>query len=68
MKVALKPMVRLALTFAIVWFYSALLTPLDAWVRFPAIVVLAIPTWLVVSRMLFTDDDRSPFQFRRDTE
>jgi len=68
MKVALKPMIRLALTFAIVWFYSALLTPLDAWVRFLAIVVLAIPTWLVVSRALFTDDDWSPFQFRRDTE
>ncbi|MFH5800778.1 hypothetical protein [Haladaptatus sp. CMAA 1911] len=68
MKVALKPMIRLVLTFAIVWFYSALLTPLDSGVRFLAIVVLAIPTWLVVSRALFTDDDRSPFRFRRDTE
>ncbi|EFW91466.1 hypothetical protein ZOD2009_13901 [Haladaptatus paucihalophilus DX253] len=68
MNVALKPLIRLAITFAIVWFYSALLTPLDAGLRFIAIVVLAIPTWLVVSRALFADDDWSPFRFRRDAK
>ena len=65
MKVALKPLIRLALTFAIVWFYSVLLAPLDAEIRFLAIVVLAIPTWLVVSRSLFSEGDWSPFRFRR---
>lgn len=53
MNVAVKPMLRIALTFAIVWFYSALLPPLSPLVRMLVLILLAIPTWVVLSRLLF---------------
>lgn len=54
MRPAIKPLVRLALTFAIVWFYHALLSGfLSGWVLVVAVISLAIPTWLLVSRALF---------------
>jgi hypothetical protein len=56
--VSVKPLVRLGLTFAIVWFYHALLGSfLAGWPRTLAVVALAVPTWIVVSRMLFPADD-----------
>ena len=57
---AVKPLVRIALAFAIVWVYDAVTTGLVAgWQQVAIIVLLAIPTWVVVSRVVFTtgDDD-----------
>lgn len=57
MRPALKPLLRLLLTFAIVWFYDALLaSSLAGWGRVVAVVVLAIPTWVVVARFVFPPD------------
>jgi hypothetical protein len=54
MGLALKPVARLALTFVVVWFYHGLTAPLlDDALQVLAVVVLAIPTWLLVSRVLF---------------
>ncbi|ELZ65653.1 hypothetical protein C457_15977 [Haloferax prahovense DSM 18310] len=53
MSIAVKPMLRIVLTFAIVWFYRGLLPPLSPVVSTVALVVLAVPTWVVVSRLLF---------------
>jgi len=55
--VALKPLVRLALTFAIVWFYNGLTAAyLSGYVRLFAVIALSVPTWLVVGRLLFPKD------------
>ncbi|WP_435152516.1 hypothetical protein [Haladaptatus sp. DFWS20] len=61
MSLALKPLLRLGLTFAIVWFYLGLTGAwFDGWVRVLVTIVLGIPTWLVVSRALFPVDDSEP--------
>ncbi|WP_458209248.1 hypothetical protein [Haladaptatus sp. NG-SE-30] len=58
MSFALKPLIRLAITFALVWFYLGLTSGfLDGWVQVLVTVTLAIPTWLVISRALFPADD-----------
>lgn len=54
MRPAIKPLIRLTLTFAIVWFYFALTASFVTGAGHVAVVIgLSIPTWLVVSRMLF---------------
>lgn len=51
---ALKPLARIAITFAIVWFYQGLTTGyLDGLPQVAVVVLLAIPTWIVVGRVLF---------------
>ncbi len=62
MRIALAPIARLLVTFAIVWFYHALTTPFvpSGWPQTVVIVVLAIPTWLLVGRYLFPADGDSP--------
>jgi hypothetical protein len=63
--VALEPIIRILVTFAIVWFYHALTTPFvpSGLVQFAVVVVLAIPTWIVVSRTLLPKDGTSmPWQ------
>lgn len=56
MQVAFKPLLRIVITFALVWFYHALATPyVGGWPRVAVVVVLAVPTWVVVSRVLFGD-------------
>lgn len=46
------------MTFAIVWFYHSLTSAyLSGGLQIAAVVVLAIPTWLVLSRTLFPRDD-----------
>ncbi|WP_266075766.1 hypothetical protein [Haladaptatus caseinilyticus] len=58
MSLALKPLLRLGLTFAIVWFYLGLTgTWFDGWPRVLVTIALGIPTWLVVSRALFPASD-----------
>lgn len=55
---ALKPLVRIGLTFAVVWFYHALTASfLSGWSRTAVVVLLAIPTWVVLVRLLFPADD-----------
>lgn len=63
---ALTPIARLLLTFAIVWFYHALTAPFvpAGWVHIAVVVALGIPTWLVVSRYLFPADGDSPLPGR----
>lgn len=54
---ALKPLVRIALTFAIVWFYHALTTGLLAGVvQVVVVILLAVPTWVLLGRVLFPQD------------
>lgn len=54
---ALKPLIRLALTFAIVWFYQGLTTGfVDGIVQVLVVAALAIPTYIVVARSLFPRD------------
>lgn len=54
MRPAIKPLMRLILTFAIVWFYFVLTASFVTGVIHVTVVIgLSIPTWLVVSRMLF---------------
>lgn len=62
MRIALAPIARLLVTFAIVWFYYALTTPFvpSGWLQTVVIVVLAIPTWVLVGRLLFPADGGSP--------
>ncbi|MFB6127901.1 MAG: hypothetical protein ABEJ79_11490 [Halolamina sp.] len=57
---ALKPLVRIALTFAVVWFYHALTTGLvGGTLQVVVVVALAVPTWVVLGRVLFpADGDR----------
>ena len=59
---AVKPLVRIALVFAIVWVYDAVTTGLVAgWQQVAVVVLLAIPTWVIVSRVVFaTGDDDWP--------
>jgi hypothetical protein len=59
---AVTPILRLLLTFAIVWFYHALTTPFvpSGWVHTAVVIALGIPTWLLVSRFLFPVDGGSP--------
>jgi hypothetical protein len=61
-RLALAPILRLLITFAIVWFYHALTAPFvpSGWPRVGVVVALAIPTWLVVSRYLFPAEGGSP--------
>jgi len=67
MRPAIKPLVRLGLTLAIVWFYNGLLAAyLSGWPRVAAVVVLAVPTWLVVARAVFPVEDEPLLGFRRD--
>lgn len=55
------PVLRLAFTFAIVWFYVALTAGFVSGVAQAAVVVaLAVPTWLVLSRLLFPADGTGP--------
>ncbi|MFB6219859.1 MAG: hypothetical protein ABEH90_00345 [Halolamina sp.] len=63
MRIALAPIARLLITFAIVWFYHALTTPFvpSGWVQVAVVVVLGIPTWILVGRNLFPADGDSPF-------
>ena len=62
---ALKPLARIAITFAIVWFYQGLTTAyFDGLVQVVVVVLLAVPTWIVVGRALFParrDDGGSLF-------
>jgi hypothetical protein len=52
--VALKPLVRLALTFAIVWFYNGLTAAyLSGYAQLFAVIALSVPTWILVGRLLF---------------
>ncbi|WP_458188452.1 hypothetical protein [Haladaptatus sp. NG-WS-4] len=61
MTFALKPILRLAITFALVWFYLGLTSGfVDGWVQVVLTVALAIPSWLVVSRALFPVDGPDP--------
>ena len=62
MRLALTPILRLLVTFAIVWFYHALTTPFvpSGWVQIAVVIALGIPTWLVVGRFLFPADGGSP--------
>ncbi|KAB1187487.1 hypothetical protein Hfx1149_05355 [Haloferax sp. CBA1149] len=53
MNIAVKPMLRIALTFAIVWFYRGLLPPLSPLVSTLVLIALGIPTWILLSRFLF---------------
>ncbi len=54
---ALKPLIRIALTFAIVWFYFALTTGLvGGLLQVVVVVLLSIPTWVVLGRILFPTD------------
>ena len=59
---ALKPLIRIALTFAVVWFYHALTTGVVGGpLQVVAVVALAVPTWVALGRALFpADDDRGP--------
>jgi hypothetical protein len=58
MSVALKPLLCLGLTFAIVWFYLSLTGAwFDGWLHVLVTIALGVPTWLVVSRTLFPVDD-----------
>lgn len=58
MNIAFEPIVRIFVTFAIVWFYHALTVPFvpSGLVHFGIVVLLAIPTWVVVSRTLLPVD------------
>ena len=54
---ALKPLARIALTFAIVWFYQGLTSAyLDGALQVAVVILLAIPTWIVVGRAVFPAD------------
>jgi hypothetical protein len=67
MRPAIKPLVRLGLTLVVVWFYDALLSAyLSGWPRVAAVVLLAIPTWLVIARAVFPADDGGPLEHRRE--
>jgi len=59
---AITPILRLLLTFAIAWFYHALTAPFvpSGVVHIVVVVALGIPTWLLVGRYLFPVDGRSP--------
>lgn len=63
---ALKPLVRIALTFAIVWFYQGLTSSfVSGWAQLLVVIVLAIPTWIVVTRALFPSEGDGLFdEFR----
>ena len=66
MHTAIKPLVRLGLTLAIVWFYNGLLAGfLSGWPRVAVVVLLAIPTWVVVARAVFPADSDGPLSSRR---
>lgn len=67
MRPALEPVVRLALTFGIVWFYVGLTEGVATGLLQAAlVVVLAVPTWIAVSRLVFpADGDRSVLPGRR---
>lgn len=52
MSVAAKPMLRIVLAFAIVWFYRRLSPPLPLVANTVVLVVLVAPTWVVVNRLL----------------
>lgn len=61
MRPAIKPLVRIALTFAIVWFYHALTASfLSGTIHVAVVVVLSIPTWIVVGRLLFPAEELTP--------
>jgi hypothetical protein len=62
-RLALAPIARLLVTFAIVWFYNALTTPFvpSGWPQTAVLIALGIPTWLLVGRFLFPADGESPF-------
>lgn len=67
MRIALAPIARLLITFAIVWFYHALTTPFvpSGWPQTAVLIVLGIPTWILIGRYLFPADGESPFPGRK---
>lgn len=67
MRPAIKPLIRLGLTLAIVWFYDGLLAMyLSGWSRVAVVVLLAIPTWVVVARAVFPPESDGPLESRRE--
>jgi hypothetical protein len=51
---ALKPLLRLGLAFAVVWFYQALTSSfVSGMTQLALVVLLSVATWLVVARAVF---------------
>lgn len=69
MNLYLKPILRLVIVVHIVTLYFNVLSPVEpVWIRVLATIVLSIPTWIVIARILFPTSRPSPLGLKDEFE